>query len=63
MLAIAELCGAGEKARAAAEVLSRRADEASLGVELLRDIKAIFEKGTGLDRIESKVLAHRLDLT
>ena len=39
MLAIADLCGLGTEARAAAIKLSRRADEASLGVELLRDIR------------------------
>ena len=60
MLAIGELCGAGDKARASAAGLSRRADEASLGVELLRDIKAIFETGPGLARISSEVLVLKL---
>ena len=60
MLAIGELCGAGDEARASAGGLSRRADEASLGVELLRDIKAIFETGPGLARISSEVLVLKL---
>jgi hypothetical protein len=59
ILAIAELCGAGEKARAAATALSRRSDEASLGVELLRDIRGIFEQ-RDVDRIRSEELAHKL---
>ena len=59
MLAIAELCGVGEKAREAAAALSRRNDEASLGVELLRDIRGIFEQRT-VDRLRSEELTNKL---
>ena len=59
LFAIADLCGVGERARAAAVALSRRSDEASLGVELLRDIRGTFEQ-RGVDRIRSEDLAHRL---
>jgi putative DNA primase/helicase len=60
MLAVAERCGSGKEARKAAEVLSRRTDEASLGVELLRDIRVIFSTGIGLERLQSEMLVHRL---
>ena len=59
LLAIAELAGMGPRAREAALVLSWRADEASLGVELLRDIRSIFEK-RGVDRIRSEELVNKL---
>ena len=42
MLAIADHCGVGTEPRAAAVQLSRRADEASFGVELLKDIRETF---------------------
>ena len=58
MLAIAELCGVGEKAREAAAALSRRNDEASLGVELLRDIRGVFEQRT-VDRLRSEELTEQ----
>jgi hypothetical protein len=58
LLAIAELCGAGKEACDAATALARRNDEASLGVELLRDIRSIFD--TGLDRITSEDLVTKL---
>jgi putative DNA primase/helicase len=57
LLAIAEICGLGERARKAATALSRRADEASLGVELLRDIRGILEDR---DRIRSGELVNKL---
>ena len=59
MLAIGELCGVGDKARAAAVALSRRNDEASLGVELLRDIRDLF-KQRGVDRLRSEDLTNKL---
>jgi putative DNA primase/helicase len=59
LLAIAELCGVGEAARASAVALSRRSDEASLGVELLRDIRGIFEQ-QDVDRIRSEELTNKL---
>jgi putative DNA primase/helicase len=61
MLAIADLCGpiTAEKARAAAVHLSRRSDDASLGVELLRDIRELFSSGS-LDRLGSKDLVNEL---
>ena len=63
LLAIGELCGVGEKAREAAVALSRRSDEASLGVELLRDIRSIFELRQ-IDRIRSEELVSKLaDMT
>jgi putative DNA primase/helicase len=62
LLAIAELCGpkAAEQARKAAEALSRRADEASLGVELLRDIRDDIFKPGASDRIGSEALVNAL---
>jgi putative DNA primase/helicase len=59
MLAIAELGGKtlAERARDAARTLSRRADDANLGVELLRDIRDLF---VGLDRIRSEDLVNKL---
>ena len=57
LLAIAEICDVAEQARKAATALSRRADEASLGVELLRDIRDILE---GRDRIRSEELVNTL---
>jgi putative DNA primase/helicase len=61
MLAIADLCGPrmAERARAAAVALSRRADEASLGVELLRDIRDIRDLANN-ERIASADLATKL---
>jgi putative DNA primase/helicase len=56
-LAIAEICNVGEDARKAATVLSRRSDEASLGVELLRDIRDIF---VDRDRMASQDIVHKL---
>jgi putative DNA primase/helicase len=57
LLAIAEICDAAERARKAAIALSRRADEASLGVELLRDIRDILDNR---DRIRSEELVNKL---
>jgi hypothetical protein len=59
LLAIAELSGVAAEARAAAVALSRRTDEASLGVELLRDIRDIRD-ATGPDRIRSEKLVETL---
>jgi putative DNA primase/helicase len=56
-LAIAEICNVGEDARKAATVLSRRSDEASLGVELLRDIRDIF---VDRDRMASQDIVQKL---
>jgi putative DNA primase/helicase len=60
MLAIADLCGVSKEARSAAVALSRRNDEASLGVELLRDIRGIFAPMTHVDRIRSEALTDQL---
>jgi hypothetical protein len=60
MLAIAELCGAGNEAREAAALLSRRADENSFGVELLRDIRDHIFKPGKPDRIGSEALVKAL---
>ncbi|HUS97785.1 MAG TPA: DUF3631 domain-containing protein, partial [Hyphomicrobiaceae bacterium] len=57
LLAIAELCGCADQAKKAATALSRRADEASLGVELLRDIRDTLEDR---DRIRSEELVNKL---
>jgi hypothetical protein len=57
LLAIAELCGVDEPAREAAKALSQRADESSLGVELLRDIRDILG---GQEKIQSEVLTNKL---
>jgi putative DNA primase/helicase len=57
LLAIAEACSVGEEARKAATVLSRRSDERSFGVELLRDIRDIFGDR---DRISSQELVNKL---
>ena len=59
MLAIADLCGLGAEARTAAAKISRRADEASLGVELLKDIRDIFDR-LRLDRLPSQQLTNEL---
>jgi hypothetical protein len=59
LLAVAELCGCADQARKGAAALSRRADDASLGVELLRDIRSIFIE-TETDRIRSADLLHKL---
>jgi putative DNA primase/helicase len=59
LLAIAEICDVGAQARQAATALSRRSDEASLGVELLRDIRQVFESESR-DRIRSQDLANKL---
>jgi putative DNA primase/helicase len=58
LIAIAELCGVAAEAREGAETLSRRSDEASLGVELLRDIRD--EVFAGTDRIRSQDLVNKL---
>jgi hypothetical protein len=59
LLAIAERCGVGEEARAAAVTLSRRSDEASIRVELLSDIVGILEK-RGADRMHSEDIVSAL---
>ena len=59
LLAVAELCGCADQARKAATFLSRRSDEASLGVELLRDIREVFES-ENRDRIRSQDLVNKL---
>ena len=59
MFAIADHCGVGKEARAAAVKLSGRADEASLGVELLRDIRDLFER-LRTDRITSEHIVKEL---
>jgi putative DNA primase/helicase len=58
LIAIAELCGVAAEARDGAETLSRRSDEASLGVELLRDVRD--EVFAGTDRIRSQDLVNKL---
>jgi hypothetical protein len=58
LVAIAELGGVAAEARESAETLSRRSDEASLGVELLRDIRD--EVFAGTDRIRSQDLVNKL---
>jgi putative DNA primase/helicase len=63
LLVIAELCGAkiADRARAAAVALSRRSDDASLGVELLRDIRDIAsELANQIDHIRSTDLVNKL---
>jgi putative DNA primase/helicase len=62
MLAIAELCGPrmAVRAREAAATLSRRSDDASLGVELLRDVREIIRSSGSLDRIASTDLVSKL---
>jgi hypothetical protein len=61
LLAIADLCGKGiaDAARKSAAALSKRSDEASLGVELLRDIRDIFA-ARKIDRIRSEELTNKL---
>lgn len=59
LLAIAELCGVSARARDAATALSRRADEASLGVELLRDIRDMFG-ARNADRLRSDEIVNKL---
>ena len=59
MLGIAEICGTRHEAREAAEAVSRRDEEASLGVELLRDIKGVFEE-LRRDRVSSDQLVNKL---
>ena len=59
MLSIAQLCGRGGQARSCAVALSKRSDEASLGVELLRDIRDTFVKRR-IDRIRSEELVNKL---
>jgi putative DNA primase/helicase len=59
LLAISDLCGVGSEARKAAEAVSRRSDEASLGVELLRDIREIY-KSKRVDRLRSEALVSAL---
>jgi len=59
LLAIAEICGVGDRAREAAANLAKADDDASLGVELLRDIREIFEQ-IGRDRIRSEELVNKL---
>ena len=59
MLAIADHCGAGDRARAAAVKLSRRGDDSSLGVELLKDVRDTFER-LRTDRISSEQLTNEL---
>ena len=65
LLAIGQLCGVGDKARQAAEALAMRNDDASLGVELLRDIRDIFREReqkhvAHADRIRSEELVNKL---
>ena len=57
LLTIAEICTVGEEARKAATVLSRRSDETSLGVELLRDIRDILGDR---DRMSSQDIINKL---
>ena len=59
LLSIADLCGVGDEAREAALAIARRDDEASLGVELLRDIKSVFEEKR-VDRLSSANLVKLL---
>ena len=61
LLAIADLAGSDwtERARQAAVKLSKIADTASTGAQLLTDIKAVFDEG-GLERISSAELVGRL---
>jgi hypothetical protein len=50
IFAIADRCNVGERARRAAEVLSIRDDDQSLALELLTDMRAVFET-VGADKI------------
>jgi Protein of unknown function (DUF3631) len=61
LLAIADVVGGGwsEKARAAAKNLSAATDVNSIGVDLLTDIKALFEK-TQKDRLSSEQIVGHL---
>jgi len=59
IFAIADLCGVGEKARKAAEALSRRDDEQSMGIELLMDTKLIFDR-LGVGRLKRDELIDEL---
>jgi len=62
LLAIADVAGFGDKARAAARVLSARseADEEDLGLRCLRDIRTVFEGKPPVDRLSSADLAREL---
>ena len=57
LFSIADLCGAGTQAREAAKALPHRADEASLGAEMLRDIRTIIGDR---DHVRSEELTNRL---
>jgi putative DNA primase/helicase len=59
IFAIADLCGVGEEARKAAIKVSDRDDEPSLAVELLIDIRKVFDE-LGADRIRRDELLERL---
>jgi hypothetical protein len=61
MFAIADLAGEdwGDKARAAANQLERASDTISIGVQLLADIKRIFDE-FGWDSVLSATLVDRL---
>ena len=59
IFAIADLCGVGDKARAAAVSVSDRDDEPSLAVELITDIRTIFDR-LKVDRIKRDELVTRL---
>jgi hypothetical protein len=59
MFAIADSLGQGERARAAAQYIVGATDMTSVGVALLRDIKAMFDAST-LDYLTSKTIIDRL---
>jgi hypothetical protein len=58
LIAIAELCGNGDEARAAAKAQSRRSDEASIRVQLLADVVEIVRKRP--DEVVNKVHVKRM---
>ena len=58
LLAIAELCGKGEEARAAAKTLSHRASETSVRIELLRDLVSVLHS-KGVERMHTQPLAQQ----
>jgi hypothetical protein len=60
LLAIADLCGWGKEARDAALLLCEHHDTESLTVELLADIRAVFERYDGADRLPTSLLLSAL---
>lgn len=59
LLAIADLCGWGDKVREAARVLADAKEDDSVNVRLLADIRDVFRE-TGADRLQSERLCELL---